>query len=121
MLTARRFNELPSAKRPDRAERASGSVRVGMRFCPPDRTRAESLNYGLNFSRSGGQSPGRRMKVSCQDKIVQMAMQKPRQNDLSESCPSDKLFSRAGMTTARRLATLLTLSRQQELSGCNKI
>jgi len=34
-LTARRFNELPSAKRPDRAERASGSVRVGEFFARP--------------------------------------------------------------------------------------
>ena len=33
IIAARRLNELPSAKRPDRAEQASGSVRVGMCFC----------------------------------------------------------------------------------------
>jgi len=29
-----------------------------MRFCPPDRTRAESLNYVLNIGRSGGHDNG---------------------------------------------------------------
>jgi len=34
------------------------------------------------------------LHLNCPDGV-----QKPRPNDLSESCPSDKLFGRAGMTT----------------------